>query len=157
MRGIRRNGIVATAVTATLLLAACSGSDTETTSETTSEAAAPTSQATTPAAAPTALEGEVNDHGTATVSGDSLEVELDDYYFQPTIIQGDPGQTVELELSNEGSAPHTFTIDDQGIDEQIDPDGTTTVQVTIPDDGSVRFYCRFHASQGMQGALVATG
>jgi hypothetical protein len=43
-----------------------------------------------------------NNHGTKTVST-SAEVELDDYYFEPTVIQGKPGSSVTLELKNEGS------------------------------------------------------
>ena len=58
---------------------------------------------------------KANDHGTKTVSKET-EVELDDYYFEPTVIQGKAGQKVTLELKNEGrsttasrSAPRTST------------------------------------------------
>ena len=57
-------------------------------------------------------------HGTKDVSGETgkVEIEMDDDYFEPTILKGTPGQTVTLELKNEGNNPHTLTISDQGVD-----------------------------------------
>jgi plastocyanin len=94
-------------------------------------------------------------HGTAKAS-DGMELELDNFYFGPTVVQATPGQAFKVELKNEGSAAHTFTIDSLGIDVKLDPDQTMEVTITAPADaGTVPFYCRFHqASQNMQGALV---
>lgn len=95
-----------------------------------------------------------NDHGSEDVSGASeLEVEADDLYFEPTILSGTAGQEITIEVVNEGAAAHTFTIDEQGIDEELQPGADATVRVTFPDSGTVVFYCRFHRSQGMLGAL----
>jgi hypothetical protein len=42
---------------------------------------------------------EANDHGTKQVEDSGkTEVELDDFYFEPTVLEGEPGQTVTLEL-----------------------------------------------------------
>lgn len=100
---------------------------------------------------------QANDHGTEDVAGMSdLEMELDDFYFEPTILQGEAGQTLTLSLFNEGDAPHTFTIEDQGVDEVLDPgQEDVTVEVTFPDSGEVVFICRFHEAQGMLGGLTA--
>lgn len=145
-----------------LLLAACGGNSAEstttqptsTTSEgiTTTTAAATTTTGSTQSP-PVSLEGQVNDHGTSTVEGSSIEIEQDNFYFDPTYIEADPGATIEVTLTNEGTASHTFTIDSQGIDVELDSGQSKTVQVTIPDSGSLRFYCRFHVGQGMQGAF----
>ena len=97
-----------------------------------------------------------NDHGTRTVSG-TTEVELDDYYFKPTVLQGKAGQKVTLELKNEGKVEHSFTIDSQGIDKTLAPGAKATVTVTIPPSGAVSFYCKFHKSSGMAGALAVEG
>lgn len=99
---------------------------------------------------------DANDHGTEDVVGMSeLELELDDFYFEPTILQGEAGQTVTFSLFNEGDAPHTFTIEDQDIDEVLDPgQEDVTVEVTFPDSGEVLFICRFHEAQGMVGGLT---
>jgi len=97
-----------------------------------------------------------NDHGTKTVSKET-EVELDDYYFEPTVIQGKAGQKVTLELKNEGKIEHSFTLDAQNIDKTLPPGEDAKVTVTIPASGSVSFYCKFHKSSGMAGALAVEG
>jgi plastocyanin len=104
--------------------------------------------------APVSISGKVNNHGTKDVKdGDSLEMEADDFYFGPTFIKGPAGAKVTLELHNEGKAKHTFTIDDQKIDQQLDPDAKADVSVTLPASGVLVYYCQFHQNQGMQGAL----
>lgn len=99
------------------------------------------------------IEGEVNVHGSASVTGSEAEVELDDFYFDPTFFEAEPGATITVQLHNEGEASHTFTIDDLEIDETLDAGGEGEVEVTLPDSGPVVFYCRFHQAQGMQGAF----
>ena len=80
----------------------------------------------------------------------------DDFYFEPTIIEGKPGQTVKLELKNEGKNLHNFSIDSQGIDQDVNTDSSATVTVTIPQSGFVEFFCKYHRAQGMVGELKAT-
>jgi plastocyanin len=99
---------------------------------------------------------QANNHGSKTAS-DGTKVELDDYYFEPTILKGKPGQKIKLDLENEGSVEHSFTIDSQGVDQEIQPGDEAEVTVTVPKSGSVSFYCKFHKSSGMAGALVASG
>ena len=103
--------------------------------------------------APVELEGTVNDEGTGEVSNGEVEMELDDFYFGPTFTQAEAGSSVTVSLFNEGDTQHTFTIDSLGIDEEVEPDATVEVEVTLPESGAVRYYCRFHADQGMQGAF----
>jgi plastocyanin len=94
-----------------------------------------------------------NNHGTKSVSGEA-EVELDDYYFEPTVLKGKPGSSVTLELKNEGSIEHNFTIESQGIDKDLKAGEDAKVSVTIPKSGVVSFYCKYHKSMGMAGALT---
>jgi plastocyanin len=98
-------------------------------------------------------------HGTKDVSGETgkVEVELDDDYFEPTILEGEPGQTVTLELMNEGNNAHTLTISDQGVDQEVQPGDEAEVDVTFPESGQLAFVCRFHESNGMVGALEVSG
>ena len=43
-----------------------------------------------------------NDHGSKEVSEESsIDFELDDFYFEPTILQGKAGQMITLEAFNE--------------------------------------------------------
>jgi plastocyanin len=97
-----------------------------------------------------------NDHGTKSVSGKTA-VSLGDYFFKPTVIEGKSGSKVTLELKNVGQVAHTFTIDSQKIDQNLDPGASATVTVTIPKTGAVSFYCRYHRSSGMAGALAVAG
>jgi plastocyanin len=96
-----------------------------------------------------------NDHGTKSVSG-TTEVELDDYYFEPTVLKGKPGTKVTLELKNEGSIEHNFTLAAQGLDKDLEAGDTAKVAVTIPKSGEISFYCKYHKSMGMAGALEST-
>jgi plastocyanin len=84
-------------------------------------------------------------------------LELDDYYFSPTVLKGKPGSQVTLRLKNEGSVEHNFTVDSQGIDQNLEPGKSATVTVTIPKSGAISFYCRFHRSLGMAGGLTGGG
>jgi plastocyanin len=102
-----------------------------------------------------------NDHGSADASGmSSLEVELDEegaeFYFEPTVITGTPGQSLTLELANEGSALHNFSLTEQNIDTDVPAGGTDDVTVTIPGSGFVEFFCKYHKALGMVGELKAS-
>ena len=104
-------------------------------------------------APPVSLSGTTNNHGTKTAS-DSMEVELDDFYFGPTFIKAKAGQKITVELHNEGSTAHTFTTTEAGsVDEEVAPGAKKTVTITAPASGSALFFCRFHRGTGMQGAV----
>lgn len=95
-------------------------------------------------------------HGMMDVSGKSdTSLELDDFYFEPTVLEGKPGQKMTIELENEGENEHNFSIDSQGIDEDVEPGDKTEVEVTLPKAGQVSFYCKYHKGQGMAGGLQA--
>jgi plastocyanin len=136
-----------------VLLGACSSSD----SNSNNPSGSPTS-------APSVTESEggqitigsdnANDHGTKDISGqDEVSVELDDFYFEPTILQGTAGQQVKLELENEGDALHNFTLEDQSIDQDVQSGSSESVTVTLPQSGMLEFFCKYHRGQGMVGAL----
>jgi plastocyanin len=112
--------------------------------------------AATSTTTPTTTTGEAsNNHGTKSFAGKtSGEVELDDFYFKPTTLTGKPGQTLTLELKNEGKTEHNFTLSDQNIDQDLQPDANTTVKVKFPSSGKVTFFCKYHKSQGMTGSLA---
>ena len=130
-------------------LPGCGGDDNKSTTAATST--------TTPTNTTTTGE-DSNSHGTKNFADKtSGEVELDDFYFQPTTLTGKPGQTLTLELKNEGKTEHSFTIDSQNVDQELGPGEEAEVDVTIPKSGVVSFYCKFHKSSGMAGALAVTG
>lgn len=129
-----RGRAISLLISLSLVLAACSGDGGE-------------------GASPVSFEGEVSDHGTATVEGGSIEMEADDFYFEPTLVNAEPGTTVDVEVTNEGESAHTFTIDGQDVDIELGPGESATAKVTIPESGNLPFFCRFHPDQGMQGAF----
>jgi plastocyanin len=99
---------------------------------------------------------EANDHGSATIEDSGkTEVELDDNYFEPTVLEGKPGENALLELKNEGGTEHNFTLEDQSIDEDVEAGEETEVMVKIPESGELSFYCKYHKDLGMAGALKA--
>jgi plastocyanin len=101
---------------------------------------------------PVKLDGKVNNKGTATIKNGKVDIEADNYYFNKTFLKGSTGD-VTVEIENEGSVPHTFTIDDQDIDKEIQPGKKAKVTVTLTEGEPANFYCKFHVSSGMQGAL----
>ena len=103
---------------------------------------------------------QANDHGTEAVTGKSsfeLEADNDDgFYFKPTVLTGSANQTLTLEIANEGTAQHNFSITDQNISVNIDPGSSEEVDVTFPASGTVEFFCSFHRALGMAGELEVT-
>lgn len=101
------------------------------------------------------LDGQAaNDHGSEDVAG-RAEVELtaDDFYFEPTVLEGEAGQEVTLHVTNEGDALHNVSIEDQGIDEDVQADQSIDVTVTFPNSGLLVFVCKYHVAEGMLGGL----
>jgi plastocyanin len=109
---------------------------------------------------PVSLSGAVTDKGTKDASGDgatpTLELEVDDNYFNPTFTQFAPGAVVTVELKNEGSREHTFTLADGGVNQDLAAGQSATVTVTIPASGTAPFFCRIHKNAGMQGAFYTS-
>jgi plastocyanin len=86
-------------------------------------------------------------------SGD-LTLETRDFFFSPTALTGAAGEEATISISNTGDAPHTFTIEDADIDEELQPGDEVEVSVTFPESGTLDFICRFHVGQGMEGTLT---
>jgi len=105
---------------------------------------------------PVKLKGEVNNKGVGKVQNDAAELEADEFYFDKTFVKGTAGKTVGVTVKNEGSVPHTFTIDAQDIDEELQPGDSIDIDVKVPKNGkAANFYCRFHVASGMQGAFFS--
>jgi plastocyanin len=106
---------------------------------------------------PVSVSGKVNVKGKKDISGKtsaSIELEQDDYYFEPTFVKVSPGEKVTVELKNEGDTTHTFTSDSLNVDQQVSAGKSKKVTVTIPSSGNAfQFHCDFHESMGMQGAF----
>ncbi len=102
------------------------------------------------------IEGETaNDGGTTSVSG-SAEIVAKDFAFSPTLLIGPAEQAIVIDLTVQGDGVHTFTLPEQGIDEELAAGSSTRVSAAFPDMGTLVFYCRYHRDRGMLGGLTAT-
>jgi plastocyanin len=106
---------------------------------------------------PVTLNGKVNNKGSKDLSAKataSLELEADDFYFEPTFVKVKPGEKVAITLKNEGDTTHTFTSDALNIDQQLAAGKSKKFTVTVPSSGTAfQFHCDFHEAMGMQGAF----
>lgn len=123
----------------------------------TGRAIVPTPAPTVTVSPPVSLSGKVTDLDNVDLRQEgttaSIMVVAYDYVFAPTFIRVAPGATVKVFLQNSGTANHTFTVDGQPVDASLDKGKTATADVKAPSSGVVTFYCRFHRSSGMQGAV----
>lgn len=105
--------------------------------------------------APVQLSGRVTAHGQTTLAGakPSVDLEVEDDYFEPTYIKADKQATVSVKLQNKGMHSHTFTIDALRVDQMLEPGASKTVAFTLPAGVGANFYCKFHLPSGMQGAF----
>jgi plastocyanin len=93
---------------------------------------------------------------TTAAGGTTIDLEQDNFYFKPSSVDVKGGTTITVNLKNEGSTAHTFTIESPAVDVTVDAGKTATAEVALPASGTVAFYCRFHQGSGMKGTLVVT-
>lgn len=84
-----------------------------------------------------------------------LALTMKDFAFEPKALTA-KGSTLAVNLTNAGSAGHTFTIDDPKIDTTVPAGGTGQVLVALGSKTSVAFYCRFHRASGMEGTITVS-
>jgi plastocyanin len=75
------------------------------------------------------------------------------FVFSPMTLTVKKGESITV--TNMGSASHTFTITDKGIDVVNSPGQSQSVTVNLA-PGTYQFICRFHVSLGMKGTLTVT-
>jgi plastocyanin len=79
---------------------------------------------------------------------------MKDTFFEPQCLA--VSSTQQLTLTNAGDALHNFSIEDQGVD--IDVEAGSELSTDPLEDlvrpGTFRFVCKYHESQGMVGTLT---
>ena len=108
-----------------------------------------------PAASPTACPPTDDTTGGA-MAGTEVTVQLVDIAFNPNEFTIPANTDVRVVLPNNGAAPHTFTIDELGIDSgEVPGGGTGEVTINAP-AGTYEYYCRVpgHRPAGMVGTLT---
>jgi plastocyanin len=100
-------------------------------------------------------DGGSTDEGAQTESegsGGSVELTAANFAFEPSDLSAAVGDTIEF--TNDDDAPHTFTADDAGIDENVDAGGSTSIDLADVEPGTYDFVCTIHPQ--MKGTLEVT-
>jgi plastocyanin len=84
----------------------------------------------------------------------TMEVQLNDDYFNPETITIPSGKTTTLILKNEGQKEHTFTVEKLGIDAEVQPGKEKTITVKPQNPGTYELMCRYHFNSGMVGKVI---
>jgi plastocyanin len=87
-------------------------------------------------------------------SGNTIEVELNDDYFNPKDITISNGKTTTLILRNKGTKKHTFTVEKLGIDTEVRSGTEKTITVKPIETGTYNLICRYHFQEGMVGKVI---
>jgi plastocyanin len=80
--------------------------------------------------------------------GGGADLTIVDFSFSPSELSVSEGQTITV--TNIGESSHTFTTDDDAVDETIG--AGETVEITLTGVASGGFHCRFHSQ--MTGTLT---
>ena len=95
------------------------------------------------------------DRGLYSATGsEEVAVAAGNYFFEPTVITGSPGLELQLAVSA-ASGRHNLTLEAQEVDEELPAGSTVRVSVTVPESGTLVFYCAYHRDRGMVGGLTA--
>jgi plastocyanin len=117
----------------TLLAASCGGDDTP-----------PDQNGGSPSESPAESPAESPSDG----GGGGADLTIVDFALSPADLSVTEGQTIEV--TNIGETSHTFTTDDDAIDETIPAGETVEIDLTGATSGG--FHCRFHSQ--MVGTLT---
>jgi plastocyanin len=101
--------------------------------------------------------GETQGQETATTAPEEtggIVLTQSNFAFSPAELTVASGDLITVKNGNP-TTPHTFTIEDQGIDVVNDGGQTQDVAIDV-DPGTYEFMCRFHANQGMRGTITVT-
>ena len=84
----------------------------------------------------------------------SIEVELNDDFFNPEVITIPSGTATTLILKNKGNKEHTFTVEKLGIDAEVQAGKEKTITVQPKQPGTYELICRYHFQEGMVGKVI---
>ena len=73
--------------------------------------------------------------------GATGDITMVDNAFEPADVTVSAGDT--LTIVNTGQAPHTFTVEGEEIDEELDPGAESEVTIDL-EAGSYPFVCKLH-------------
>jgi len=85
-----------------------------------------------------------------------VTLKAEDIKWDPTTITVKANQPVVITIQNTGTLKHNFTLQDFGVNQDVDPGKTETVTFTPNKTGSFQFFCNIpgHKEAGMVGTLT---
>ena len=89
----------------------------------------------------------------ATATTD-VALRVDDYFFEPRVIQGRAGQRLRLQIDNAASTLHNLSAPRLGFDRDLPPKSRVEIDVMVPLSGPIEFFCKFHGPLGQRGQLL---
>jgi plastocyanin len=98
---------------------------------------------------------EASPMGSPSPTSNAAAIRLLDVRFDPNEITIAADTDVAVTLTNDGAAPHNFSIDELGIDIDVAPGDEAVALINAP-AGEYRFYCNVpgHETAGMVGTLT---
>ena len=87
--------------------------------------------------------------GSAGSNGGSVTLTAVDFAFDPADLSAAAGDTIEF--VNEDDAEHNVTAEEAGIDEDVDANGSTTIDLSGVEAGTYDYFCEYHPD--MTGTL----
>jgi plastocyanin len=81
----------------------------------------------------------------------TTNVTMGDFFYEPRCVEAPAG--TELDIENEGDAPHTFTVEADGAQAAVDVPAGDRATLTVPGvpAGTYRVTCTYHPQ--MEAAL----
>ena len=87
----------------------------------------------------------------------TIQVVLNDLYFEPTELRVPAGASISIQVVNEGAGVHTFDIDELNVHSgDLASGGSITLMFFTGEPGTYEFYCAIpgHREAGMVGSLI---
>ena len=102
---------------------------------------------------------DVPPEGAAAAPAASFAVSLSEFAISPSMIDAPAGRALTFEVTNDGTAPHTFAVDTgAGVEQtpEIQPGASATLQVPPLVAGTYDTFCTIsgHRQAGMAGTLM---
>jgi plastocyanin len=90
--------------------------------------------------------------------GETVDVQVlaGEYYFSPSILKINKGDTLKITLKNVGKMPHNLVFEEQNIaTKTIQRGESDTIEFTATQSGQSKFYCSIgnYRALGMEGDL----
>ncbi len=105
----------------------------------------------------TACGGGADSGGTSPVAADQSDASAATSTVTMTDNAYSPAEPVvqsgELQLVNDGESPHTFTVDGQGVNIEVDAGSSARATIDL-EPGTYTVFCEFHRAQGMETTLT---